>query len=366
MGQVSLLVKATRLCNLRCAYCYEWRSGPDQTMPFPVAARLIAAALTDEEHDHVRFTWHGGEPTVMPVDFYRRMLWVQSRFRRPQQVVTNAIVTNGTRLTPEWLEFLAQHEFGVSVSIDGPAELHDTYRIDAAGRPTHARVIAGLEALREYGISFGILMVVDRAAVDLGPDAIFDYFLDIGVRSYGFNFVMPAAEPDAAAGTPAAHYITPAEKEQFLVRLYDRWVAHGDPTLRVRELAAFQERVWGKPALMCTLAGRCIGGIYAIEPNGDVTHCDFFLGDSRYRWGNITTQNFRDIRRSLNMATARAEREQALERMRGCQYFGVCQGGCPHEQYASLRHNPSHVDDCCGMAGVIRRIQEQSTAVARA
>ena len=117
--------------------------------------------------------------------------------------------------------------------------------------------MATLRSLRERGIPFGILMVVDRPALELGPDAIFDYFLRIGVDPYGFNFVMPAAQPDAGARTPAAHYVTPSEKADFLMRLNDRWIGHGDPKLRIRELAALQERVWGK--LMCTLAGRCIG-----------------------------------------------------------------------------------------------------------
>lgn len=357
MAHVALLVKSTRLCNLRCSYCYEWATGPDQMMPFEVAARLVAAALSDPSHDHVRITWHGGEPTIAPTRFYERMLAVQARFRRPGQSVQNAIVTNGTRLTPEWLDFIAENRFGVTVSLDGPPELHDRYRIDVRGRPTHARVLAGLTALRERDIPFGLLMVIDRAALTLGPDAIFDYFIGLGVDSFGLNFVMPRAEPDAAPATPAEHYVTSAERTAFLVRLHDRWLAHGDPRLRIRELAALQERVWGNPSLVCTLAGRCIGTIYAIEPNGDVTHCDFFRGDPGYRWGNILVDDFATLRRSANLLRVRAERTEALARLRGCPHFAVCQGGCPHERYAAVRHDPDHRAQCCGMAGIIEHIR---------
>src|SRR5262245_24331312 len=99
MGFVSLIVKGTRLCNLRCTYCHDWRSGQDQTMTFPVMARTIAAALRDPEYDAVEFIWHGGETTVLPIAFYEKALLIQSRFRRPGQLIRNLIQTNGTRLT---------------------------------------------------------------------------------------------------------------------------------------------------------------------------------------------------------------------------------------------------------------------------
>src|SRR5438105_7905485 len=136
MGAITLIIKGTRLCNLRCAYCHDWRAERDQVMPFPVLARLMAAALTDPQHAAVDFIWHGGETTLLPTTFYEKALLVQSRFRRPGQLVGNTIQTNGTRLTPEWLRFLRDNQFGVGVSVDGPPQLHDRYRRYASGRPS--------------------------------------------------------------------------------------------------------------------------------------------------------------------------------------------------------------------------------------
>src|SRR5581483_2761405 len=104
MGHVGLIVKATRLCNLRCSYCHDWRSGPDQTMSFPVLARMTAAALRDPEHQLIDFVWHGGETTLLPAGFYEKAMAVQARFRRPGQGIVNIIQTNGTLLTPKWVD----------------------------------------------------------------------------------------------------------------------------------------------------------------------------------------------------------------------------------------------------------------------
>src|SRR5271154_1121486 len=106
MRSVSLIVKATRLCNLRCTYCHDWAVGPDQTMAFDVLAHMTAAALQDPEHGTVDFIWHGGETTLLPISFYQRAMALQARFRRRGQTVHNIIQTNCTRLTPEWARFL--------------------------------------------------------------------------------------------------------------------------------------------------------------------------------------------------------------------------------------------------------------------
>src|SRR5215471_659649 len=113
MSAISLIIKGTRLCNLRCAYCVDWRTDRDQTMSFPVMARLIAAALSDPRHDAVEFIWHGGETTILKRSFYEKALFVQSKFRRPGQRIHNSIQTNGTRLTAEWCRFFRANKFGV-------------------------------------------------------------------------------------------------------------------------------------------------------------------------------------------------------------------------------------------------------------
>ena len=122
-GALGLIVKATRLCNLRCAYCHDWRTGPGQTMSFEVMARMTASALETSGPDGVDFIWHGGEPTVVGIPFYEKALYVQAQFQHPGQRVSNSFQTNATLLTDRWLRFLQDSQFSVSVSLDGQCSI---------------------------------------------------------------------------------------------------------------------------------------------------------------------------------------------------------------------------------------------------
>src|SRR5262245_50285571 len=122
---VALFVKATRLCNLRCSYCNDWRVGHNQIMTFPVMAAMTGKVLQDPLHDSVEFIWHGGEPTLLNRIFYEKAIHAQARLRRPGQVIFNSLQTNATRLDEEWARFFRSNRFSVSISLDGPAFLHD-------------------------------------------------------------------------------------------------------------------------------------------------------------------------------------------------------------------------------------------------
>ena len=126
--------------------------------------------MQDDTHDVVTFVWHGGETTLLPMDFYRRAMAVQSRFRRPGQHVRNQLQTNATRLTPRWAQFFRRNDIRIGISLDGPSEVQDDYRPDAAGRPTFDRAVAGLRLLAEHGVPYGVLMVVDQTTIERGAD----------------------------------------------------------------------------------------------------------------------------------------------------------------------------------------------------
>jgi|SRR3569833_1962639 len=359
MSFLTLMVKATRLCNLRCAYCYDWRSGPDQTMAFPVLATLVAKALGAPGVSDVEFAWHGGETTLLPVEFYEKAVALQARFRRPGQRIVNGFQTNGSRLTPDWVAFLREHRFRVGISIDGPAEIHDASRLDRGGGPTLHRVLAGLQLLRDGGIEPSVLMVLDAEVVATGPERLFSFIVEHGLTRVGLLAAKPPPAPDAPRGTPADHYVAPAAANQFLARLYDLWLEHGDPAIRIRELAGIERQVHGQSSGFCTLSGRCFGSFYVIEPTGMVGHCDYFVGDDRYRLGNILSDDFQSIGRSARLAALQAADTAAHQRLRNCPEYGVCRGWCPYERYVSERHNTAHADDCCGLRDLIRHVRRR-------
>lgn len=357
MSYLGLIVKATRLCNLRCTYCHDWRAGHGQIMSFQVLAAMTSRALRESPHDTVEFIWHGGEPTILPMAFYEKALYVQARLRRPGQTIRNSLQTNGTRITPAWAGFLKEHRFHVSVSIDGPRDIHDRYRVGVGGQPSFDDALHGIRNLADAGIPSSVLMVIDRAAYDLGPDAIFEFFLHNGIDNYGLVAAKPTNQPDAAAGTPTEHYVTPAQMSSFLIRMYDRWLAHGDPAVHIRELDAIRHRVNGKRSPSCTLAGGCLGRFYLVEPDGEIAHCDLFVGDPAYTLGNVRADRFEDAANSDAMHALQRARQHDLDAMRGCPEFSQCNGWCPHERYLAARHDPLQRNDCCGLRDLITHVR---------
>lgn len=352
---IALIVKATRSCNLRCAYCNDWRPGSGNAMPFEVLARLVEAALTDPHHDAVRFSWHGGEPTLLGQKYFEKAMLLQSGFRRAGQRVTNSIMTNATRITDEWAQFLKDNEFSVGVSLDGPREIHDTYRRDAAGRPSFDATRRGIQRLHDLQVGFGITVVLDRAGYELGPVRLFDFLVGEGITSFGINFVMPpfGAPTDVAR----QHYITTQDRAAFLRGLHERWKDYGDRAIKIRELDALRRRVAGRHGGPCTLTGSCWSSLYSVEPNGDVAHCDFFLGSDEYVWGNIMRQDFSSIRTSPSLVAARQRHNRAAIPKQQCPEYSVCNGGCPHEYLMSQTYDPLHREECCGLDELIETLR---------
>ncbi|MGX1095945.1 radical SAM protein with 4Fe4S-binding SPASM domain [Streptomyces albogriseolus] len=236
--------------------------------------------------------------------------------------------------------------------------------MDAAGRPTLDRALRGYEVLRSEGLGVGVISVVDRQALALGPTALFDFMAEAGITSYGVNFAMPDPQPHAAPGTMVDHYITTAERTEFLIGLYDRWRAYDDRRIRIREIATVLHRLAKAPggSLPCTYGGDCFGNLYTVEANGDVNHCCYLVGDPQYRWGNIMRQDFTAIRQSPNMTTVTAARARDEVELQRCPEVGVCRGGCPMEMYMSARHDPEPLSGCCGQADFIRHVRAHPVA----
>jgi uncharacterized protein len=364
---LTVIMKATRLCNLRCTYCHSWRAGPNQTMTFPVLANAIRDALRDPSVRWVDFVWHGGEATLLPPAFYRKALWLQARFARPGQVVLNSVQTNGTRLTDEWLAFLREHDFGVGVSLDGPPEVHDTRRVDAAGRPTAAYVREGLEQLERAGIERrGVLMVVDEAVCAVGARRILEYLVDIGVRQVALLNVLPE-NTSSGAGVQGSYLPFPTFVD-FLRDVFDVWWTEYRNRIVVRELSDLVGQLSGKPPQICVFAGECFGAYLTVEPTGEVSACDKYIDDDGYRFGHVLTTGLTGAQLSRRLRSVKEQNRRALDRMRACPGFAVCHGGCPHDRYTGERLLAGYDGRCCGLAPLLEHMNlalEQTTAKAR-
>jgi uncharacterized protein len=326
-------------------------------MSFSVMAHMTASALA--EHERVRFIWHGGEPTLLPISFYEKAFLVQSRLRRPGQKIGNCIQTNATKLTPAWARFFRANKIQVGISIDGPPHLHNSLRSYRSGKGSYEHVIAGLGLLKEHEVQFSGLVVVDEGTLELGAQRLLDFLVGEGIRNFGLLAAKPRNETAAEPGAPAAHYIEPARMSAFLMNLYDAWLSRGDQNVKIRELEALKAQIKGASARSCTLSGECWGHYYMIEPDGSVVGCDVFSGEPRYTLGNIMNTSFMEIASSAGLLQLKEEHRGAMEAMRGCPEFPVCKGWCPHERYVSIRHNKGHRDDCCGLRDLIAHVRNR-------
>lgn len=349
---LTVIMKSTRLCNLRCTYCHSWRAGPNQTMTFPVLAHATRDALRDPAVRVVDFVWHGGEATLVPRSFYRKAVWLQERFRRPGQTVLNTVQTNGTRLTDEWLEFVREHDFSVGVSLDGPPEIHDARRVDVRGRPTSASVRQGLERLQAAGITrSGTLMVVDEEIRAVGAERVLDYLLEIGVRGVALLNVLPENTPPDAP--PRGDYLPFPSFVGFLRELFHAWWPTHRDRIVVRELADLAGQLTGAAPQICVFAGECFGAYLTVEPTGEVSACDKYIDDGTYHFGNVLSTGLTGARLSEQLARVREENTRAVDRMRDCRWFKICHGGCPHDRYTGERRLPGYDGRCCGLAPLL-------------
>jgi uncharacterized protein len=349
---LSLIMKGTRLCNLRCTYCSSWSDDRNQVMPFRVLAHTTHDALRAPGMREVEFIWHGGETTLRPLAFYHKALWLQERFRRPGQKVANAIQTNGTNLKPEWLDFLKRYRMNVGVSLDGPPEIHDRRRLDTRGRPTSERVRDGIRKLREHGIPYHILMVVDQDVVELGAERLLDYLLELGVPGVGLLNVAPEGDP--AAGSDDEPYLEFGAYVEFLRDLFRLWYPRYTDRIAFREISGLLSKVGGGPGTVCVHNGNCVGTVFTVEPQGEVLHCDKYQNCPEFKFGNVLDGNMADVFSSPPLLHARGYTQAGIDLSRGCSWSHVCQGGCPYDRYVRVvRKRASHDERCCGLGPLI-------------
>lgn len=332
---VNLLVKpASSLCNMRCRYCFYEDEAANRTeaslgvMSRDTAALLIRQALDAAGWDgSVSFAFQGGEPTVAGLDFFRdftAMVEAQNTARLP---VAYALQTNGLALDAEWAEFLARHRFLTGISVDGDKDLHDAFRIDAAGKGTWTRVQKNLRLLQKAGVECNLLCVVTRRCA---KSAVRTYHAlqKTGVRYLQF---IPCLDPLGEPRGRRPWSLTPEDYGAFLCSLFDEWYrdwAAGRYT-SVRLFDDYVHLAMGLPAGTCATSGSC--GAYAVvEGDGSVYPCDFFALDE-WKLGNIHQTPL------AALSAGRREQEFLQEGLdhpapcAACRWQALCQGGCKRD-----------------------------------
>ncbi len=275
----------------------------------------------------VRFSWHGGEPTVLGLDYFRKIVALQRKYGRPGRTIANGIQTNATLLDEEWCRFLAAEGFSAGVSLDGPARLHDQCRVTGNGAPTHERAMRGYALLRQHNVPCDVLCVVHSGNVR-HPIEVYRFLKGIGARYIGF---LPLVEP-AAGGRGASGLTVPSDTfGRFLCAIFDEWLESDIGRVRVQTFEEAVAAALGREHGLCVFRKTC-GDIPVVEHNGNFFPCDHFV-DAGNRLGNIMETPLVDL---LESPGQRAFGNAKLDRLprfcKSCEFLEMCNGGCPKDR----------------------------------
>lgn len=348
------------ICNLDCEYCFflskellypgdRFRMADDLLVTY-IRQLLEAHAQAPE----VVVAWQGGEPTLMGLDFFRRTIEIEREFAVPGQRVLNTLQTNGTLLDDAWGAFLKEHAFLVGISIDGPRDVHDTYRVDKGGKPTFDRVMRGLEVLKRHGVDWNVLTTVHAANGDRGGEVYRFLRDDLGATFIQYIPIIERATAETlpiadsgwgedVAGRPlytqegtlvTRRSVKPAQFGRFLIDVYEEWVRRDMGTVYVQQFDGALANWSGEPGGICVHAETC-GSQLALEHNGDVYSCDHFV-EPRYLLGNIRERRLLDIVASPEQRKfGRDKLDTLTQYCRECDVRVACNGGCPKDRFAT-------------------------------
>lgn len=359
-NKLVVVLKATRLCNLRCTYCHSWAEGPNQTIKFENLVIIVQRILSIPNVSRLEFVWHGGEVTLLRTGLFKKLIWLQEQFKRRDHVITNTMQSNAVNISQEWLTLLKGIGMSVGISFDGIPEIHDRRRLDVRGRPTSLKVVHGIKQLKQHGIPYGALIVVDRDLCNIAPDQLLSYLESIELNDIEFLNIVPdnRAKPGEDIG-PA--YISYQEYIQFLSDIYTVWYASYQQKIQIRMFDNFIKVLSGKEKQLsaCYWAGNCSQEIVTIEPNGDVSPCDKYVGEVGSIYGSLIESDLATLlENSRHNKAAIKEEVESHNRMSECEWFSVCNGGCPHDRIINSRHVENYNDKCCGTGKLLEVIKK--------
>ena len=355
------------ICNLDCTYCFYLEkeklypetgaAGRGWAMPGEILERYIEQYIAAQPFEEVHFAWQGGEPTLLGVEYFREVVRLQGKYAGGKRI-HNALQTNGTLLDERWAEFLGENEFLVGVSIDGPRELHDRYRVDKGQAPTFDRVVRGMEALKRQKVEFNTLTVVHRGN-SAYPLEVYRFLKEAGS---GFMQFIPVVE--RAAKKPGADGLVLIEPSwqaaaevtewsvealaygRFLSTIFDEWVGADVGRYFVQMFDVALESWLGLESSLCVFRPTC-GSALAMEHTGDVYSCDHYVYPE-HRLGNVQTTDLAAMAGSEQQRRFGQAKLATLPRMcRECEVRFACHGECPKHRFLRTQEGEPGLNYLC-------------------
>ena len=337
------------ICNLNCDYCYYLNKKdlyPDKysvPMPEDILEEYIVQHIQAFPGPVINFSWHGGEPTLLGLDYFRKIVALQRKHCPHGRRITNGIQTNGMLLDEKWCRFLATEEINVGFSIDGPQELHDRHRVTKDGQPTHHQVMHAYHLLQEHRIFFDILCVVHAHNVQY-PLEVYRFFKRHNAPYLGF---LPLVEPRPDSETGVSSCSVPAEAfGAFLCAIFDEWMQFDIGKVKVQLFEETIRTVFGQEQALCIFRKTC-GDIPVVEHNGDFYACDHYV-DAEHCLGNIQTTALIELLESpAQREFGRAKADTLPRYCRECNVKTMCNGECPKNRFLQTPDGESGLNYLC-------------------
>ena len=356
-----MLKPAGAHCNLACKYCYYL----EKNKLYPTAQRHLMSDEMLEQFtreyieaqtmNQVLFTWHGGEPLLRSIDFYRKALSLQQKYAGGRRI-DNVIQTNGTLLTDEWCEFFAQNHWLVGISIDGPQPDHDHYRLTAAGKPSWQKVMQGIKLLKKHGVEWNAMAVVNAYNTN-HPLEFYRFFKENGCQFLQFTPIVERQTRHEDGRTLASladkneiplseASVTPEQWGYFLCAIFDEWVRKDVGKIFVEIFDCTLANWMGVSPGICAYSKEC-GHAGVMEHNGDVYSCDHFVFPE-YKLGNIRDHSLIDMLYGEQQQEFSRLKHSSLPRQcKECDMEFACHGECPKNRFMKDKYGDSGLNYLC-------------------
>jgi len=349
----SVMVKtAGPVCNLDCDYCYYLEKDalyPGKKfnlssfrMNEEVLEKFIRDFITSQPQQTIEFVWHGGEPTLLGIEYFRKAITLQKKYAGEKEIL-NSFQTNGTLITDEWAEFLAENHFLCGLSIDGPKKFHDNHRRFPNGQGSWEKVVECARLFRKHGVEFNTMSVVN-ASNSKDPATVYEFLKSIGSRFMQFTPIAERIALDPAnplsivdnrynkATAVMEENVSATDWGNFLCRIFDIWVKNDVGTYFVNYFDNTLAAYAGQYPSLCSMAPYC-GCSLAVEHNGDVYTCDHFVFED-YKLGNIFEKNIAEMAKSDQQLFFEQRKQDTLSRQcRNCPFIKACGGDCPKNRF---------------------------------
>ena len=356
-----MLKPAGAHCNLACKYCYYleknklYPTAQRHQMSDEMLEQFTREYIEAQTMNQVLFTWHGGEPLLRSIDFYRKALSLQQKYAGGR-CIDNVIQTNGTLLTDEWCEFFAQNHWLVGISIDGPQPYHDHYRLTAAGKPSWKKVMQGIKLLKKHGVEWNAMAVVNAYNVN-HPLEFYRFFKENGCQFLQFTPIVERqtrhedgrtlaslADKDEIPLSEAS--VTPEQWGYFLSAIFDEWVRKDVGKIFVEIFDCTLANWMGVSPGICAYSKEC-GHAGVMEHNGDVYSCDHFVFPE-YKLGNIRDQSLIDMLYGEQQQEFSRLKHSSLPRQcKECDMEFACHGECPKNRFMKDKYGDSGLNYLC-------------------